>query len=124
MPQPTSNTSPERRRLSAAALLFPLAIAGLAIWLLVSRTTKFEAWDNDTYFFIGVPLMFAMCAAAGYLNPNVRWSAGFATVSLQLVALIAKNGLNLLTVVAGGGSFLLIALALTAGGWMGSALRR
>ena len=123
MPLP-SNATPRERRPSAAALLCCLAVAGLAAWLIVGRTTRFEAWDSDIYFFVAVPLMFLLCTIAGYLNAKVRWTAGLAVVSLQFAALLVKGGFNPLAFIAGGGSFLLIALACTFGSWAGSQFDR
>ncbi|MEP7030817.1 MAG: hypothetical protein ABI830_07775 [Pseudolabrys sp.] len=117
---------------SIAALL--LAAECFAVWAYFSlpqftgRARIREAWDNETYWAVGIPLLLVSLMAAGFLARKVKpWQLAAWTVAGHVVAMavIAKPGSNLgmlpLTVIFVG---LPMFGAFFAAAWLGQWLRR
>ena len=90
-----------------------LSVVGLVVWILVSQVAhQKEAWDSSYYFTIGLPVIFAASAVAGYIEPKRPWRWGLFIFLLQPVALfytepgrtIGCCGTFLFSAVCGSGS--------------------
>jgi hypothetical protein len=103
-------------------------VAGILAWDLVRLIgDRREAWDDPTYWFIGVPLMLIAAFILGLGYPERPWRWAVTIVAAQalwamLLAFAADGVPNLLP--AGLVIFLLIALVCTAAAYAGRWFRR
>jgi len=101
-----------------------LSVVGLVVWILVSQVAhQKEAWDSSYYFTIGLPVMFAASAVAGYIEPKRPWRWGLFVFLLQPVALFIQSQEGPLVVV-GLFFFLLFAAVAVGFAYIGSIIRR
>jgi ABC-type glycerol-3-phosphate transport system permease component len=78
-----------RRR---TALLFSVAV-GVALQIGVWQATGArEAWDNPTYWTVGLPLAALAAACIGYLAVGTAWTATLLIVPAQVATMMVKNG--------------------------------
>jgi hypothetical protein len=69
-----------------------LSLIGLAVWIIIGRTTnEVEAWDSAYYYQVGLPIMFAASAFAGFIAPNKPWRWGVFVVILQPIVLLTQS---------------------------------
>ena len=102
-----------------------LALGGMAVWIVItSATGRREAWDSSYFWSVGAPVMLAMNAAAGFLEPRRLRLKGIISVSLQPAAMMIKTGeigsmfpLGLLV-------FLVLGLLCSLGGSAGALVKR
>ena len=135
-------SSSDHSRSNAAAVV--AAAAGFAVWAVLSfaggrvdHGTYFvpEAWDTPAYFSVGVPILLAGAAVAGFLSPVRVWRWALAVVAGHVVAMVLIHppgtGLGLLPVAIvfiGLPMTLILTIAAIAGavvsrrGWAGSIL--
>ena len=100
-----------------------LGVFGLVVWIVVSQVShQKEAWDSGYYFQIGLPLMFAASAVAGYLKPGRPWRWGLFVFALQPIALFLQSQEGPLVVV-GLFFFLLFAAVAVGCAYIGSIIR-
>ena len=82
-----------RENMRKALILMITAITGLAIWFGVTAVSgEKEAWDSSLYFSRGIPAMLLTSAIAGFIEPKLSRTVGFAVVSLQPIALFISVG--------------------------------
>ena len=76
------------------------AICGLVVYVAItSATGKNEAWDDGSYYTIGVPLMCIVAFVIGYLFPHRPWRWALSIAGGQvLAALLHGSSLNLLPI--------------------------
>ncbi len=108
---------------------FALAAAGFAVWMTLSIVAGLatsepgfrlrEAWDTDTYFFVGVPVMALAVAAAAFRHPERIWRwplwlvAGH-QVGVLLVGLGMQSGASLFVLTLMMGALLVVFFAVPA----------
>ncbi len=105
-----------------------LAVAGLLVWIALSRVDGSgasaaafhrEAWDTDAYFYAGVPVMALAVGVAGFLRPERAWRwplwlvAGHQTGVLHF-GLGMQSGLSLVILTLILGTLLAVAFAVPA----------
>jgi hypothetical protein len=101
-----------------------LSLLGLVVWIGVSKmSNELEAWDSMYYYQLGLPLIFAAAAIAGYIIPIRPWRWGLFVVILQPIALYVQSELGPLILI---GLLFFFALASLAIGfaYLGSMVRK
>jgi len=83
--------------------LFPHAAAGICGFVvyvaITSATGKNEAWDDGSYYTIGVPVMSIVAFVIGYRFPHKPWRWALSMAGGQvLAALLHGSSLNLLPI--------------------------
>lgn len=74
------------------SLLIILSLTGLIIWVMIGRIANtVEAWDSMYYYLVGLPLMCAASAIAGYLEPKSPYVWGISILILQPVVLLFQT---------------------------------
>jgi len=76
------------------------AICGFVVYVAITATSgKNEAWDDGSYYTIGVPLMSIVAFVIGYLIPRKPWRWALSMAGGQvLAALLHGSSLNLLPI--------------------------
>jgi len=118
-------------RISSWVGSLALASAGFMTWavyslpLLTGRTSIREAWDDSSYWSIGLPVLLALVVIAGALTQARPWLLAIAAVAGHFLGLlvIARPGTDLgllpLTVLfIGAPMFLVFTGAAWVGGWV------
>ena len=66
---------------------------GIAVWIAVSTVSgRREAWDSESYFLIGMPVVCAASAALGFLQPRRPWRWGVAPLAGQFSWMLVTQG--------------------------------
>ena len=63
---------------------------GVAVELRIGKPGG-EAWDSETYWIIGLPLMFAAALAAGALCRRHLWLIGYAPFAGQVLTMLSEG---------------------------------
>ena len=73
-------------------------LCGLAVYLIIILATgRNEAWDDGSYYFLGMPLMCIVAFLIGYLFPLKPWRWSLSMAAGQTVgALLGGSSLSLL----------------------------
>jgi hypothetical protein len=81
-----------------------LAAAGFAVWAVFSTLPLFtsgrgirEAWDTESYWLIGVPLLLLSVAAAGFATKEAPWKLALWPIAGHFLAMliVSKPGTDL-----------------------------
>ncbi|HXV68054.1 MAG TPA: hypothetical protein VD738_03940 [Nitrospira sp.] len=74
--------------------LYGLAIViGIVVWIGVSTVSgRREAWDSESYFLIGMPVVCVASAALGFLAPSKPWRWGVAPLAGQFAWMLLTQG--------------------------------
>ncbi len=68
-----------------------LGVIGVAVWVVIGLISKeVEAWDNGSYFIIGLPIMFAASGIAGFIEPGRPWRWGIIVFIVQPITLFIQ----------------------------------
>lgn len=68
-------------------------LVGIAVWIGVSSLSgRKEAWDSDSFFRIGMPVVCVASAVLGFLEPNKPWRWGVAPFVGQFVWMLLTQG--------------------------------
>ena len=74
------------------AILVSIA-AGVALQIGVWQATGArEAWDDATYWTVGLPLAALAAGCIGYLAVGTAWTMTILIIPAQVVTMMAKNG--------------------------------
>lgn len=74
------------------ALLMSIAV-GVALQIGTWQATGVrEAWQDATYWTVGLPLAALAAACIGYLGVGTAWTGTILIVPAQVVTMVAKNG--------------------------------
>jgi hypothetical protein len=110
----------QRIAASPAPLRAALAVTGFFVWAGLSFLGgNGEAWDNEAYLYVGVPVMALAVAAAGFLNPErpwrwALWLVGGHQLGMLLLGLGMQSGFSLLILTLALGALLAVGFALPA----------
>ncbi|HEX7079757.1 MAG TPA: hypothetical protein VF329_01930 [Gammaproteobacteria bacterium] len=76
------------------------AICGFAVYVAItSATSKNEAWDDGSYYTIGIPLMSVVAFVIGYLFPHKPWRWALSMAGGQVLAAVLQgSSLDLLPI--------------------------
>lgn len=76
------------------------ALCGLVVYVTITAATgKNEAWDDGSYYTIGMPFMCLVAFAIGYLFPQKPWRWALSMAGGQVLgALLNGSSLNLLPI--------------------------
>lgn len=99
------------------------AVLGIVVWLGVAAVSlEAEAFDDVSYFTIGLPIIGIGCAVLGYRYPVRAWRYGLVAMGTHavLLLLVATAGDNLSLLPLGLGGLALIALPMAAAGQAGA----
>ncbi|MGQ0666959.1 MAG: hypothetical protein ACT4O4_07995 [Nitrospiraceae bacterium] len=74
--------------------LYGLAVViGIAVWIGISTVSgRREAWDSESYFIIGVPVVCVASAVLGFLEPSRPWRWGVAPLVGQFSWMLLTQG--------------------------------
>lgn len=74
--------------------LYGLAfLVGIVVWIAVSTVSgRREAWDSESYFRIGLPVVCIASAALGFLEPRKPWRWGVAPLVGQFFWMLLTQG--------------------------------
>lgn len=98
--------------------------AGIGAWVVVCVVSgEREAWDSPWYIVLGMPIVSAVAAGLGYLEPTRPWRWGLLPMMAQAVWMFATQGFGNLWPL-GIGFFLVLALPPIATAYLGALLRR
>ncbi len=79
-------------RLQVLVHFVALALAGWAIWTLITLATgEAEAWDSSLFWFAGLPAMVLIGGVAGLAMPQRFWLWGLAIVFPQALSLFLNG---------------------------------
>lgn len=68
-------------------------VAGVLVWVAVTAVSgRREAWDAPSYFLIGIPIICAVSAALGFVEPYKPWRWGLVPLMAQAVWMIVVQG--------------------------------
>jgi hypothetical protein len=68
-------------------------VSGILVWILISSLSgKREAWDSDSYFTFGMPVVCLVAALLGYAEPERPWRWGSVPFVGQGVWMFATQG--------------------------------
>lgn len=108
-----------RRRMVAIVT----ALVGLGTWVVCSRISgRAEAWDGALFFIVGLPLMMAVSALAGFAAPE-RWWLWSVTIVVPQALVLFSTGPGGPLWVVGALTFAFIAAVMAAMAAGGAALR-
>lgn len=97
--------------------------SGVGVWVLVCVVSgEREAWDSPWYMFVGMPVVCAVAAGLGYLEPARPWRWGLLPMMGQAVWMFATQGFGNLWPL-GVGFFLLLAVPPIAIAYLGTWFR-
>jgi len=118
-----------QRPLGAGRHVFALVLAALlggAVWVTISITSVHaEAFDDQAYFTVGLPVIALGCLLLGHVVPYKAWRYGLVAIgthAVALIVLVVQTGAAGLVAV-GLGFFALIAVPMILAGWLGAWLR-
>jgi len=117
----TQGPRDERGAMIAAAVL------GIVVWFAVAASSlEAEAFDDASYFTIGLPIIGIGCAFLGYRVPVRAWRYGLVAMGTHAVGLlvVAVGGGNLSLLPLGLGLLALISLPMAAAGLAGARAHR
>jgi hypothetical protein len=101
-----------------------LSLLGLVVWIGVSKmSNELEAWDSMYYYQLGLPLIFAAAAIAGYIIPIRPWRWGVSVIVLQPITLFVQSELGPLILIGLLFFFALASLAICFA-YLGSMLKK
>jgi hypothetical protein len=79
--------------LSRRALVLLCVVTGIALELGVQALGgRREAWDSAAYWTIGLPIVFLVSVAFGFLSRERDWLGTVVIVPSQVLAMMARNG--------------------------------
>jgi hypothetical protein len=68
-------------------------VSGIIVWILVSSFSgKREAWDSDSYFTFGMPVLCLVAGVLGYVEPARPWRWGSAPLVGQGLWMFVSQG--------------------------------
>ncbi|BCA52958.1 membrane protein of unknown function [Nitrospira sp. KM1] len=73
--------------------LYGLAlVSGILVWIVVASISgKGEAWDSETYFTVGIPVLCLVAGALAYVEPERAWRWGLIPQIGQGVSMLASQ---------------------------------
>jgi hypothetical protein len=67
--------------------------SGIVVWILISSFSgKREAWDSDSYFTLGMPVVCLLAGVLGYIQPERPWRWGSVPLVGQGVWMFVSQG--------------------------------
>ena len=78
-----------RRRTAILAAIVAGVALEIGIW---QATGALEAWDNPTYWTVGLPLAALVAGCIGYLAVGTAWTAALFIVPAQVATMRVKKG--------------------------------
>ncbi len=69
------------------------AVCGAVIWILIAAGSgRREAWDDGSYFSLGIPAVCLVSMAFGFVAPRRSWRWGVLPLAGQLVWMVLSQG--------------------------------
>ena len=67
--------------------------SGILVWILVSSFSgQTEAWDSESYLFLGIPALCIVACTLGFIEPKQPWRWGIVQILGQAVWMFASQG--------------------------------
>lgn len=68
-------------------------VAGIIVWAVVSTIShRREAWDSESYFIFGMPVVCLVSAVLGFVEPGRPWRWGVAPLAGQFFWMLVTQG--------------------------------
>ena len=112
-----------RRPRDERGAMIAAAVLGAVVWLAVTASSlEAEAFDDVSYFTIGLPVIGIGCAFLGYRVPVRAWRYGLVAMSTHAIGLllVSIGGGNLSLLPIGLGVLALISVPMAAAGLAGA----